>query len=443
METLLTMSTQELDRVSVMEKLVDRRLTQKQASQLLRVTDRQVRRLLRAYRAQGAAGVISKKRGKPSHRRYPKATRNKVLTVIRDHYADFGPTFVQEKLAEQHGITLSVETLRQWMIEEEIWESRRAHLQRIHQPRPRRDCLGELVQIDGSDHRWFEDRAPRCTLLVYIDDATGRLQELRFTPSENTLDYFYSTQRYIERYGKPVAFYSDKHTVFRVNISGVAQGHEMTQFGRALHALNIDLICANSSQAKGRVERANRTLQDRLVKELRLHGISSIEDGNVFLERFREDFNRRFAKVPANPRDCHRPLAAHEHLADIFCWQELRTVTQRLTVQYDRVVYLLKPTALTRRLMRKTITVYDYPDGTIDLRYEGQSLPFSTFDKVSQVNQAEIVSNKRLGAVLQLAQERQADEGFKRSKKAPKRRGQSIIAAQQRQLNPAAMPSPP
>ncbi|WP_372782558.1 ISNCY family transposase, partial [Litorivivens sp.] len=292
-------------------------------------------------------------------------------------------------------------------------------------------------QIDGSDHLWFEDRGPRCTLLVYIDDATGRLMELRFCDTETTFDYFKSTHRYLERHGKPIAFYSDKHSVFRVNKQGATGGDNMTQFSRALHELNIDIICANSSQAKGRVERANKTLQDRLVKELRLQEIDTIEEANEFLPTFIEEFNKRFGKAPLNQTNMHRDLREDENLEDIFTWQESRTVSNSLTLQYDRVTYLLTPCDLTTDLRRKKVRVLDYPDGTIDIRYEGISLPFSTFDKVRHVDQGAIVSNKRLGAVLKFVSEEQSKRSIQRSKKAPSRRGQQEPA--KRSMNPAVL----
>jgi hypothetical protein len=201
------------------------------------------------------------------------------------------------------------------MIAAGLWQDRRARLRPVHQPRYRRDCVGELIQIDGSEHSWFEGRGPQCTLLVYIDDATSRLMHLQFVESESTFDYFAATRAYLERHGKPVAFYSDKHGVFRVNSKDAVGGDGMTQFGRALHALNIDIICANSSQAKGRVERANGTLQDRLVKEMRLCGIDTIAAGNAFLPAFIDDYNARFAKAPLEDRDVHCPLAGHDDLA--------------------------------------------------------------------------------------------------------------------------------
>jgi hypothetical protein len=295
----------------------------------------------------------------------------------------------------------------------------------VHQPRHRRDCVGELIQIDGSQHWWFETRGPRCTLLVYIDDATSRLMHLQFVETESTFDYFKATRTYLERYGKPIAFYSDKHGVFRVNKTDAVGGDGMTQFGRALDALNIDIICANSSQAKGRVERANGTLQDRLVKEMRLRGIDTIASGNAFLPIFMDAHNARFAKAPFDDRDLHRPLAAHDDLDDAFAWKEERTVSMSLTLQYDKVLFILEPTAITRALARKRVTVVDYPDGRLAIRHNGVDLPYRTFDKRAQVNQAAIVDNKRLGPVLAYIAEKQKELDMSRSTKAPRRRGQN------------------
>lgn len=221
------------------------------------------------------------------------------------------------------------------MVDDGLWLSRKQR-RTFHQPRSRRECFGELVQIDGSDHRWFEDRGPPCTLLVFIDDATSMLMELRFVQSESTFSYFSALESYLLKHGRPVAFYSDKHTVFRVakpsqHMTG------MTQFGRALAELNIGILCANSSQAKGRVERANRTLQGRLVKELRLAGISKMDEGNAFLLGFTEPFNAKFAKAPAKPNDLHRALNIEpDRLSEVFCLRDKRHVTKDLMLKYDR-----------------------------------------------------------------------------------------------------------
>lgn len=288
----VTLSHEELDRLQIMTRVAERRLTQRRAAELLGLTERQIRRLYRVFKAQGAVGLVSAKRGKPSNRRLSQETRCRALELVRARYGDFGPTLAHEKLTEQDGLRLSVETLRGWMIEDGIWLPRARRLQRSYPPRERRACRGELVQIDGCDHAWFEDRGPSCTLLVYVDDATGSLMELRFAESESTFDYFAATRSYLVQHGKPVAFYSDRLSVFHVSRGDHAAGGKgLSQFGRAMTELNVEIICANSPQAKGRVERSNLTLQDRLVKELRLRGICDMVAGQTYLQEFREDYN--------------------------------------------------------------------------------------------------------------------------------------------------------
>lgn len=422
---VLTMSDTELTRFEVLRDVDHGRMPIARAAAILELGERQVWRLLKAVRLRGAEGLISKKRGQPSNRKLPDYFRRTILGIVREQYADFGPTLAAEKLRERHGMDISRETLRAWMIGDGLWLDRRQRRARIHQPRNRRECLGELVQIDGSKHWWFEDRGPQCTLLVYIDDATSRLMHLRFVPTESAFDYFQSTRAYIEAHGKPVAFYSDKHSIFRVNQVGGVKGDGMTQFGRALHQLNIDILCANTPQAKGRVERANKTLQDRLVKELRLMGINTIDAANAMLPTFVADYNARFGKEPRNPKDLHRPLAKADDLTEAFAWREDRTVSAALTLQYDRVIFMLKPSAITRDLPKKRVTVVDFPDGRLAIRHKGVDLPYSIFDQCQQVQQAAIVENKRLGAVLESIRERQLAQPEKRSGHAPRRRGQS------------------
>ena len=422
--TVITMSRKELTRLRVLIDIADGRLSVTNAADLIGVGRRQVYRLLDAFRAGGPDGLISRKRGQPSNRALGMVFRETVLAIVRERYADFGPTLAAEKLCELHGLDLGVETLRQWMIAAGIWVRRKDRLKRVHQPRARCDCLGELVQIDGSEHWWFEDRGPQCTLLVYVDDATSRLMHLKFVETESTFDYFQATREYLETHGKPVAFYSDKHGVFRVNSTGAVEGDGMTQFGRSLHALNIDILCANTPQAKGRVERANKTLQDRLVKELRLRRISTIAAGNQLLPEFLVDYNGRFGKEPRNSKNLHRPLSVGEDLTDILAWREERTVSNSLTLQYDKVVFLLEPNEITRELRRNRVTVVDYPDGRLAIRYRGLDLPYTTFDKLRQVSQASIVENKHLGTVLSYIRERQIERAEARSQSAPRRQGQ-------------------
>ncbi len=422
--TVLSVSDGELRRFEVLRDVDRGGLPVRAAAQLLGRSERQVWRLLKAFRSDGVAGLISKKRGRPSNRRTIASVRAAALWIVRHNYADFGPTLAAEKLAAEHGFSFSSETVRQWMIADGLWCDRKQR-KRIHQPRPRRDCVGELVQVDGSEHWWFEDRGPQCTLLVFVDDATSRLMHLQFVESESTFAYFHAARAYLEAWGKPVAFYSDKHGVFRVNHPGVLGGDGMTQFGRALHALNIDIICANSSPAKGRVERANKTLQDRLVKELRLAGAATLAEGNVLLPAFIADYNARFAKMPANGKDLHRPLRAGDDLDDAFAWKEERTLSQALTLQYDKVVFILEPSEHAKTAIGKRLTIVDYPDGRLAIRYQGVELAYRTFDKIRQVSQAAIVENKRLGAALAFIRDQQLRrEPEHRSDRAPRRRDQ-------------------
>lgn len=305
----ITISMRELDRLKTIQDVIAGKLMATAAATHLGITRRQLDRLLARFRNEGASGLISRQRDQPGHRQLPPGTAEQAISIIRDRYQDFGPTLACEKLRELHGIDISKETVRHLMLDAGLWIERRLRSPSVYQPRNRRDCIGELIQIDRSDHDWFEGRAPACTLLVYIDDATSRLMHLHFTYSESTFSYFEATRAYLERYGKPVAFYSDKATVFRCNRKQVAAGDGHTQFGRALFELNIESICANSTQAKGRVERANKTLQDRLVKELRLQGISSHADANRYATAFMRDYNQRFAKPARNDFDAHPPAA--------------------------------------------------------------------------------------------------------------------------------------
>lgn len=404
----VTMSERELKRVEVLGQVVAGTLDMDTAAGLIGVSRRHLFRLLKAFRASGAPALRHKARGRPPNNRIDAGVREYALSLIREHYADFGPTLATEMLAERHDLVVSRETVRTWMRSAGIWLSR-AQRRRFSQSRLRRECLGELVQIDGSEHRWFEDRGPPCTLLVFIDDATGRLMELRFVESESTFSYFGALERYLDVHGRPVAFYSDKHSVFRSSAPGGVGGTSTTQFGRALGELNIDLLCANSSEAKGRVERANRTLQDRLVKALRLAGISDMAAGNAFLPAFMDGFNRRFAKVPARTDDLHRPLREPAgRLGDILCWREKRHVSAQLAISHERRRVILDETEVTRDLPGKYVDTYVFPDGRFEVRWRGVPLAFRVFDKNQRVTQGTIVENKRLSAVLERVKADQA-----------------------------------
>jgi hypothetical protein len=396
------MSERDVQRIEVLTEVLAGRRTVASAALLLAITARQVGRLLIRYREDGGTGLIHKGRGRSSNHQVSAGVREYALELVRTRYADFGPTLAIEMLLDKHGIKVGRETLRTWMVKAGMWLSRKQR-RSFHQPRLRRESYGELVQIDGSDHRWFEDRGEGCTLLVFIDDATSRLMQLRFVPSESTDSYFEALGTYLASHGCPVAFYSDKHSVFKVNKPDAKGGSGMTQFGRALAELNIEIICANSSQAKGRVERANRTLQDRLVKELRLENVCDMDAGNAFLPEFLVRYNKHFAVQPFKPEDLHRSLnVAGSRLNEILCHREQRHVSQQLSIAYDRKQIILERSDLADDLGGKYVDLYHFPDGRLEVRWKGVSLPYRVFAKDQRVSHTAVVENKRLGHALSL-----------------------------------------
>ncbi len=399
MDKLLAMSKEELTRLEIIKRIEEKGLTQRDAGEILGVSERHVRRLLQAYKKEGAEGLISKRRGKASNNRLSSRVVKQIRDLIYERYGDFGPTLAQEKLSEIHGLKISRESVRRIMIEEGIWKPRKVKRPPVHQMRERRACFGELVQIDGSPHAWFEDRGTKCNLLVFIDDATGRLMELFFTPTESTFSYFAATRRYLAQYGRPMAFYSDKHGIFRVNAKNALSGSGMTQFGRAMKRLAIEIICANTPQAKGRVERVIKTLQDRLVKELRLRDISTFEVANAFVSEYIEDFNHRFAVLPRSNHDAHRALLfSEDELNVIFSHQETRILSKNLTLQYNKVIYQIQTTRPTYALRKAQVSVCENAQGDITILYKAKPLNYSIFHM--QQRQAQVITSKEIDAHL-------------------------------------------
>jgi len=379
---LLHMSQQEQSRSEVMRLYVEGYIKQKDAAGRMGLSTRQVRRLAHSYRQQGSRALIHGNRGKASNRKIREATRQHAVASIRQHYPDFGPTFAAEKLAENHDITVSSETLRQWMIADGIWTAKRKKQPASHPMRERRPRLGELVQIDGSPHDWFEGRAPKCTLIVFIDDATGRLLELQFYPTETTQAYMSSLRRYMKQHGRPVALYSDRHSVFTVNAEDPQSGELITQFGRALKTLDIEGIQANSPQAKGRVERANQTLQDRLIKEMRLAGIHSMADGNAFLQQYMEKHNHKFAVQPASDDNAHRPVIhSEQELNLIFSIHHKRKLSKDLSLQYNNTVYQLQIKGIGYAMRGARATVCESFDGNVTVLYKGKEQQYTTYKR--------------------------------------------------------------
>ena len=435
------MSDKEIQRLAVLQDVRDQRITQVRAAEILSLSTRQITRLLHKFSQDGISGLLHASRGQPGHRRHDEIMKSKCLSIISEHLLGFCPTLAHEKLASMFDLHIPIETVRRWMTANDLWIPRAKRQKRPYQPRYNRDCFGELIQIDGSYHDWFEGRAGKCCLLVYIDDATGKLLHLRFCQAETTFDYMLSTRAYIEQYGKPVAFYSDKHSVFRVNQKS-SQNSQITQFGRILNELNIDIIFANAqAQAKGRVERANRTLQDRLIKEMRLENISSIEEANAWLPCFIEQFNQKFGECARNSKNLHRSLTESKaELDDIFTWQELRKVTKSLTITYDKCVYILEANEFNQKLVGQYISFLEYPDGTVAIMHEGRKINYQIFNKLAELQQNEVVENKRLGAVIehikQQHEELEQQNKRSRSKKSmPSRKAQKMIT-EQRKLNP-------
>ena len=398
MDNLLQMSAKELNRLEVMQKLSEKRMSQKEAGRMLNLSTRQIKRLLRAYRQKGATGLVSKHRGRKSNHCLGEAVKKQALNLLKTKYKGFGPTLAHEKLVEKDKLQLSDESVRKLMIEEGLWKPRKAKKVVAHQLCERRACFGELVQIDGSPHDWFEGRAEPCVLLVFIDDATGKLVQLRFTERESFFSYAQAAEDYFRRCGKPVAFYSDKLGVFRVNQPSAGSSDALTQFGRAMQELDIQIICANTPQAKGRVERVIQTLQDRLPKEIRLRGISSMADGNTYLPELMDDLNRRFAVDARSDVDVHRPLTAKDDLTRILTWQETRTLSKNLTLQFEKVVYQIQTERPTYALRQAHVTVCLNAHNEVTILYHGKPLPYTIYHR--QAKQAEVVSAKNLSSLL-------------------------------------------
>jgi hypothetical protein len=370
----IAMSQRERDVLKVLAPVLAGTRTQAEAARLMDRSVRQVRRVQRRLEAEGDAGVIHRARGRPSNRQLAPDLRQRVLAAYRQDYPDFGPTLAAEKLAARH-LPVAVETLRGWLLAEGLWQRHRRR--DVHRTRrPRRACVGELVQMDTSIHDWLEGRGQTVVLTAMIDDATGRLLA-RFYPGETTVAHFDLLGRWLRRYGRPVALYTDRDSIYRAEGRREPDTPRQTQFSRALSELGIDLILAHSPQAKGRVERLFGTLQDRWVKDLRLARVRTLGRANALLEsQLLPQFNRRFAVKPASSNEAHRPLGPQHDLAAILSVQHTRTVTNDYTVRCDNVVYQLLPPAWPG-LRGGKVVLEHHADGTRHIRFRHRALPFT------------------------------------------------------------------
>ena len=376
MEKIFSMTEKDLSLYNLILKTEEGALKQVKAAELLGISDRHYRRLLKGFREKGHEALLSKKRGKPSNRRIKDSIRSQIIEKLKTTYQDCGPYFAWQKLVSVEKIQVSDETVRQIMIEEGLWESKKRKRLKLHQQRLRRSCEGELIQMDGSPHAWFEDRAPKCCLLGFIDDATSKIKHLQFVPSESSAAYFKALKEYLKNHGRPLSFYSDRFSVFRVNNDKPGYRKQgLTQVGRALKELDIELICANSPQAKGRVERMFNTLQDRLVKEMRLKGINSIEQGNKYLEEYIKEHNGYYGVAAENSTDVHRACSV-ELLDDVLCFKEQRKLSKNLELSFDSRILQIQTEQARYTLRGAEVTIVESLEGTIKIIYQGKELQY-------------------------------------------------------------------
>ncbi|MFN9624039.1 MAG: ISNCY family transposase, partial [Cyanobacteriota bacterium] len=361
------------------ERLRSGGMTQAEGAERLGLSVRQVRRLLVRTAVVGMEGLRSGPRG--GNRAMDPVFKDNVLSLITTNYHDFGPTLAAEKLQDLHNISISKETVRLWMKQAGLRTVRpRRKRLGVHQSRQPRPCFGELIQIDGSYHDWFEGRSAPCCLLVFIDDATSAIVFALFCDHETTLNYMAAVRGHLGQNGRPLAYYSDRHSIFLTtrNVDGY---YEKTQFSRAMEALGIATLCAHSPQAKGRVERANKTLQDRLIKDMRLAGIDTIHAGNAFLKSWIPEHNQRFARAPADPHNAHRPVIVDDPTLDrILSIQETRKVSKNLEFSFNNQMYQIQTTR-GRHLQHATITVCQTIDGEILVYYKNQRLNYTAAPK--------------------------------------------------------------
>ncbi len=371
----IIMATQdELRALHVIRKAIDKVITQKDAAETIDLSERQIQRKVKRIREEGDKGIIHRSRGKPSNRTTPDKIRSKVLTLFKDKYPDFGPTLASEKLFERDKIKVNDETLRLWLIEEDIPYKKRK--KRPHRNwRERKECYGQMVQMDGSEHDWFEGRGPECVLMCYIDDATG-IPYGRFYAYEGTIPAMDSFKRYIKKYGIPLSVYLDMHTTYkstkkRTIEEELLNQEALSQFGRSLKELSVELIYAHSAQAKGRIERLFNTFQDRLIKEMRLENICTIDQANAFLEEYLPIYAKRFAVKASKIGDLHRAIPKGIDLDKILCKKTERSLRNDFTVAHNKKLY-----QIFDNVRAKKVCVEERIDGSLVIRYKDSELRY-------------------------------------------------------------------
>ena len=372
---ILRMSRREVDRLMILRAVLDREVTQWRAGEVLGLSERHIRRLVKRIREEGPDGIIHRSRGRRSVRKMPEETVVEIRQVIEERYMGFGPTLAAEMLRERERLEVSREKLRQVMLEEGLWKRARRR-KRAHEWRERKAHCGQMVQVDGSEHDWLEGRGPKMVLMGYIDDASSRFFG-RFYEYEGVYPAMDSLERYIRRYGRPVSLYIDKHSTYKTSrqpsLDELLKGESAaTQVGRACRELGIEVIYAGSPQAKGRIERSFGTHQDRLIKMMRLEGISTMEQANAFLDSYIPWHNQKFARQPLESRDLHRRLPPGVRYRDVFCFKEKRIITNGYTVKWKgRELLIDHPTSAMRR---GRVEVREQFDGKIEIVFNGRRL---------------------------------------------------------------------
>lgn len=378
------LSKRELQRAEILAEIEKGALNCSEAAAILGISLRQLRRGRRRYEEEGIAGLAHRSRGKPSGRAFKKEKIEEVVKLLHKKYSDFGPTFATEKLLEEHGIRVSREKMRQILINEKLWIEKKARNRGYHPRRVRRSREGALVQIDGSDHDWLEGRSERMTLISFIDDATSKILLAKFVPSETTHAYMELAKTYVELYGIPLSLYSDKHSIFRINQKELRERGQLTNFGRALREIGVELICANSPQAKGRVERCFGTLQDRLVKEMRLAGVNTRDEANKFLHGYLKKHNEKFSVSALEEESAHRVVPKGLNLSKIFSFKETRQLTKDLSFQYKNTIYQVIAPKDKYRLGKQTIQIFEFLDQTLLVETEkGKVLEFKKYSETA------------------------------------------------------------
>lgn len=383
-QEIIPMTPRSLTRYSIISKLIEGAINGTEAAKQLSLSLRHIKRLKKAVREKGAQALIHGNKGKPSNRRTDPSIEEKALRFLKSRYHDFHPTLAAEKLKERHGIVLSVEKVRTLMILGKLWKPKLRRKNKQYRAwRARKEHYGEMEQFDGSYHRWFEDRAPECCLLAAIDDASGKITRAVFADNESVQSVFQFWKGYMETHGKPLSVYLDKYSTYKINHASAVDNSELlTQFQRAAGELDIRLITAHSPQAKGRVERLFATLQDRLVKELRLKGMQDIAPANLFLEsEFVPWFNERFAVTPDTRGDVHRKLNTieMEQIEAIFSVQSTRRVNNDFTIRFKNEWLQLKEKQPVTVCRQDTILIEERLNDSIHLRHmrRGKYLAFT------------------------------------------------------------------